>query len=322
MCGIIGYVGGREAGPLLLEGLRRLEYRGYDSAGIAVIDGQGTPTVVKSLGKLESLANCLEDRFPPGSIGIGHTRWATHGKPERHERSSPLRLQRRRRRHPQRHRRELPSPQANAARAGAPSPLRDRHGGHPTPHRDPPGGRDVAGGGGAPDGQAARGSARPARHRQVSAGHRGGGPRRQRRRRRRRLRRRRDVSLQRPAGPAAAHPTDGLLDGRRCGGGNARRRHLLAGERRRQGAHPPDDALRPDGSREGRLQALHAQGDHGAAGSDPRHDPGAHPVRAAGPPPRRHAAGRRAAKTCSGWSWWRWAPASTPPWSGDTTSSR
>ncbi len=81
MCGIIGYVGGREAGPLLLEGLRRLEYRGYDSAGIAVIDGQGTPTVVKSLGKLESLANCLEDRFPPGSIGIGHTRWATHGKP-------------------------------------------------------------------------------------------------------------------------------------------------------------------------------------------------------------------------------------------------
>ena len=81
MCGIIGYVGPRQAGPLLLEGLRCLEYRGYDSAGIAVIDGGGVPSLVKSVGKLESLAACLEGRFPEGTIGIGHTRWATHGRP-------------------------------------------------------------------------------------------------------------------------------------------------------------------------------------------------------------------------------------------------
>ena len=81
MCGIIGYVGPRQAGPLLLEGLRRLEYRGYDSAGIAVMESDGAPSIVKTVGKLESLAACLDGCFPPGCIGIGHTRWATHGKP-------------------------------------------------------------------------------------------------------------------------------------------------------------------------------------------------------------------------------------------------
>jgi len=81
LCGIIGYVGPRQAGPLLLEGLRRLEYRGYDSAGIAVMNGSGVPSLVKSVGKLESLADCLNGCFPEGTIGIGHTRWATHGRP-------------------------------------------------------------------------------------------------------------------------------------------------------------------------------------------------------------------------------------------------
>ena len=81
MCGIIGYVGHKQAGPVLLEGLRCLEYRGYDSAGIAVLDEQGNAKVVKSTGKLHSLAACLEDVFPEGTVGIGHTRWATHGKP-------------------------------------------------------------------------------------------------------------------------------------------------------------------------------------------------------------------------------------------------
>ena len=81
MCGIIGYVGHKQAGPVLLEGLRCLEYRGYDSAGIAVLDEQGNAQVVKSTGKLHSLAACLEDVFPEGTVGIGHTRWATHGKP-------------------------------------------------------------------------------------------------------------------------------------------------------------------------------------------------------------------------------------------------
>ena len=81
MCGIVGYVGRREAAPILLKGLQCLEYRGYDSAGIAVLNGNGEPCVVKSTGKLRTLAACLEGVFPEGCVGIGHTRWATHGKP-------------------------------------------------------------------------------------------------------------------------------------------------------------------------------------------------------------------------------------------------
>ncbi len=81
MCGIVGYVGERLAGPILLDGLRRLEYRGYDSAGVAVIDGQSL-TVVKKKGKIDQgLATLLHERPLAGSIGIGHTRWATHGPP-------------------------------------------------------------------------------------------------------------------------------------------------------------------------------------------------------------------------------------------------
>lgn len=80
MCGIVGYVGSKEATPVLLEGLRRLEYRGYDSAGIAVMrDGQ--MRVAKTKGKLQNLADKLATLQMPGNIGIGHTRWATHGEP-------------------------------------------------------------------------------------------------------------------------------------------------------------------------------------------------------------------------------------------------
>ena len=81
MCGILGYVGRREAAPLLLEGLRRLEYRGFDSAGVACLDG---PCLVvrKRSGKIdEGLAPLLRDEAAPGAVGIGHTRWATHGPP-------------------------------------------------------------------------------------------------------------------------------------------------------------------------------------------------------------------------------------------------
>ncbi|HET7604143.1 MAG TPA: glutamine--fructose-6-phosphate transaminase (isomerizing), partial [Gemmatimonadales bacterium] len=80
MCGIVGYVGPRQAGPLIIEGLRRLEYRGYDSAGIAVVNGDGLK-VHKSSGKLSVLEEQLNGSMPKGTLGIGHTRWATHGAP-------------------------------------------------------------------------------------------------------------------------------------------------------------------------------------------------------------------------------------------------
>jgi glucosamine--fructose-6-phosphate aminotransferase (isomerizing) len=80
MCGIVGYVGPDQALPVILEGLRRLEYRGYDSAGVALLDGR--LAVVKRAGKLAELEGALAEReTPPGSVGMGHTRWATHGAP-------------------------------------------------------------------------------------------------------------------------------------------------------------------------------------------------------------------------------------------------
>ncbi|HWB42387.1 MAG TPA: glutamine--fructose-6-phosphate aminotransferase, partial [Gemmatimonadales bacterium] len=80
MCGIVGYIGPRQAADLLLEGLRRLEYRGYDSSGIAVVNGNGLK-IHKAAGKLSMLEQELEGRMPGGTLGIGHTRWATHGAP-------------------------------------------------------------------------------------------------------------------------------------------------------------------------------------------------------------------------------------------------
>src|SRR5499427_351023 len=80
MCGIVGYVGPKAATPLLVAGLRKLEYRGYDSAGLAVADG-GKMQVVRCRGKLSGLEDMVAREPPPGSVGIGHTRWATHGRP-------------------------------------------------------------------------------------------------------------------------------------------------------------------------------------------------------------------------------------------------
>ena len=79
MCGIVGYIGDRQAAPLLIEGLRRLEYRGYDSAGVAVVNS--TLEIVKAAGKLANLEAELLKHTPSGTLGIGHTRWATHGAP-------------------------------------------------------------------------------------------------------------------------------------------------------------------------------------------------------------------------------------------------
>jgi glutamine---fructose-6-phosphate transaminase (isomerizing) len=80
MCGIIGYVGHREAAPVLIQGLKRLEYRGYDSAGVAIFNGGGIE-VRRSVGKLSNLDHLLRDQPVQGSVGMGHTRWATHGRP-------------------------------------------------------------------------------------------------------------------------------------------------------------------------------------------------------------------------------------------------
>jgi glucosamine--fructose-6-phosphate aminotransferase (isomerizing) len=81
MCGIVGYTGPREAGPILIEGLKRLEYRGYDSAGIALVDEAGDLFVEKRAGKLANLQTAIADRTPHAAIGLAHTRWATHGRP-------------------------------------------------------------------------------------------------------------------------------------------------------------------------------------------------------------------------------------------------
>jgi glucosamine--fructose-6-phosphate aminotransferase (isomerizing) len=80
MCGIVGYVGRSEAAPILLDGLRRLEYRGYDSAGVAIVDGDKVETR-KCAGRIAELGKLMAERPPAGTYGISHTRWATHGKP-------------------------------------------------------------------------------------------------------------------------------------------------------------------------------------------------------------------------------------------------
>ena len=80
MCGIVGYIGDAEAASFLLDGMEKLEYRGYDSAGIAVFDGSHI-RVEKSVGRLDELKQKIAGNMPVGSVGIGHTRWATHGRP-------------------------------------------------------------------------------------------------------------------------------------------------------------------------------------------------------------------------------------------------
>ena len=83
MCGIVGVAAKREVGNILLEGLRRLEYRGYDSAGLAILDASGSLHRLRTLGKVESLNEAYKDNSLEGSLGIAHTRWATHGRPSK-----------------------------------------------------------------------------------------------------------------------------------------------------------------------------------------------------------------------------------------------
>src|ERR1019366_4397508 len=78
MCGIVGYVGGRKAASIILDGLKRLEYRGYDSAGVAILQDGGIE-VVKRVGRVENLIKAAAKFQLHGTVGVGHTRWATHG---------------------------------------------------------------------------------------------------------------------------------------------------------------------------------------------------------------------------------------------------
>src|SRR5437870_3407871 len=81
MCGIVGYVGHKQVVPLIIDGLRKLEYRGYDSAGIAVVDEKRNLQVRRAEGKLRNLEEVLRQKPLDGTYGLGHTRWATHGRP-------------------------------------------------------------------------------------------------------------------------------------------------------------------------------------------------------------------------------------------------
>ncbi len=80
MCGIVGYIGGKEVYPILIDGLKRLEYRGYDSSGVAVFCAN-VPHIYKVKGKISDLERFIGDNPKKGTLGIGHTRWATHGEP-------------------------------------------------------------------------------------------------------------------------------------------------------------------------------------------------------------------------------------------------
>jgi len=81
MCGIVGYVGDKGAVDIIVEGLKKLEYRGYDSAGVAVLTAPNVLEIRRAAGRIKNLEGILRERPITGSVGIGHTRWATHGRP-------------------------------------------------------------------------------------------------------------------------------------------------------------------------------------------------------------------------------------------------
>ena len=136
MCGIVGYVGNREAEPILLEGLRRLEYRGYDSAGVATLTGAHLH-LRKRAGRIADLASHLREQPAPGCIGISHTRWATHGPANDRNAHPHVGGDGRGRRRPQRRHRKLRRSQTPAASRRRRLPQRHRHRGHRPAHRPP-----------------------------------------------------------------------------------------------------------------------------------------------------------------------------------------
>ena len=312
MCGIVGYVGPREATPLLISGLKKLEYRGYDSAGLAVA-GAESLQVVRCRGKLAGLETMVQREPPRGTVGVGHTRWATHGRPS--EANA----------HPHRvgsvavvHNGIIENYLALRARlevAGRRFLVGDRHRDRRPPHRRGAArGRAVAGGraahGAAPGARRLRagGGVRPApgpdRRREdgVAAGH--------------RPRQGRDLPGVGRAGLPRAHAR-GRVSGRR--------RHRRDHRRRREDHRPrgqPDRAPVEDhhlgrgAGGKGRLPALHAQGDPRAAARDRRHAarapaPGDQRRRPRGLRGRRHA-------SCAAWCCSRAAPRTTP---GSSASS-
>ena len=122
MCGIVGYVGEQQSASILVSGLKKLEYRGYDSAGLAVVNG-GKLTVVRATGKLKNLEARIGAEPPSGTLGIGHTRWATHGRPT-DENAHPAHL-RGRGGGAQRHHREPPRAEERCSGRGATSSPRE-----------------------------------------------------------------------------------------------------------------------------------------------------------------------------------------------------
>ncbi len=268
MCGIIGYVGDREAKPLLLQGLKRLEYRGYDSAGIALRE-DARLDYVRAVGNLQNLVDAAGPNGSSSHHGLGHTRWATHGGVTELNAHPLDRLRRRQDRHrPQRDRRELPRAEAGARRAGSHVHVGDRrrsgraHARARVRRRSRRGARARL--------PAARGPLLDRRHppRPSEPARRRAPPDAARRRRRRGrdvhrvVRRRvpqRDAPRQLPRRrrDRRDHAFRGaLLRRRRRGRGPSRRGHRL-GRRRR---------------REGRLRDVHAEGDLRAAGGAARDD--------------------------------------------------
>ncbi len=268
MCGIIGYIGPKEVVPVLIDGLRRLEYRGYDSAGVAVVRN-GVMDLRRSAGKLSNLEDVISADPISGDYGVGHTRWATHGRPTEENAHPAPRLHRQDRRRPQRHHRELPRSEAGAPAAGPQVRHRDRHGDRRAPGR-------------------ARDEGRRPRERRSAGAAADAGPVRAgadlgRRSGKNRRRQKRAADCRRPwrrgilrrvgySGDPQPHARRRFPRRRGDGGHHAGRRRV---HRLLRAAGLEGDATGPLGSDhggEGRLQALHAQGDLRAAERRARND--------------------------------------------------